>query len=67
MKSIEVLKKIDEKLRLLILITIGYETNQRKQIEYLSQLWLSDKEIAELLGVEKKYIAKERCVIKKTK
>ena len=65
LKATRVLKSIDEKLRLMILMSLGYEDNQRKQIEYFIDLLLSDKEIADLLQVEKKYISKERCVIKK--
>ncbi len=64
---VNVLKRIDEKLRILILMNLGYEDNQRKQIEYFMSLLLSDKEIADLLQVEKNYISKEKSIIKKNK
>lgn len=65
LKIVRVLSGIDEKLRLLILMDVGYHTNQRKQIKYFIDLLLSDREIADLLQVEKNYISKERSIIKK--
>lgn len=59
------LKEINEKLRILILMDLGYQDNQRKQIAYFVEMGLSNKQIAKLLKVEEGYIAKEKSIIKK--
>ncbi len=62
---IKKLKGIDEKLRILNLMELGYANNQREQIKYFIELGINNKEIADILKVKKNYIAKERNIIKK--
>ncbi len=62
---IKKLKGIDEKLRILILIDLGYIGHKREQIKYFIKLGINNKEIADILKVKKNYIAKERNIIKK--
>ena len=61
----KLLKAIDEKLRILILLGLGYNDNQRKQIKYFMEMGLDRKQIADLLKKELSYISKEMSVIKK--
>lgn len=64
---LNILKKIDAKIGALIALQMVEdmpETNRNK-IKLLSNLGLTNKEIASILNSSEKYIAKEKSLIKK--
>jgi DNA-directed RNA polymerase specialized sigma subunit len=65
-KTIELLKEISQKLSILIKLFLSERKMQvREKVKLLSQIDLSNKEIAKILDISTKHVAKEKSLLKK--